>query len=292
MAGKFKVYAFGMTALNSQANSLEEILVDIEFDDLESRLRIIDKNPVRIEHIEKSEDGMWLMDFVKLRDVHGPGKASMGSPVQGFEFEEGEVFCEETAALYSPETNHIIIQYNHFGVRHSAIEEYFSSYVESENNIYGLKPKYDDEVDNKFRNRKNIRKLKVGLDPRLLSQKDADAGTALSKAIEIGSESNGATIDITISAGVDKKRFLDRESISGFISKVRGISEQKPDSIRHLEVGIVGDIDSKMQVLDLIAPRLSKIYQDIKLDSDKRWPRKERYNRLLKAYRSWEKKFK
>ncbi len=67
-----------------------------------------------------------LVDFVKFRDTHGPGKASRIHALSDIDFAPDEYFGEETAALYVPETRWFLVQYNHYGVRSSAMAAYFS----------------------------------------------------------------------------------------------------------------------------------------------------------------------
>lgn len=287
MAGNFRVYAFGVVGLNDQTDDLEDVLEDIKNDKIEDRFKLIGKNKIRVEHIEKSGD-LWKLDFIKFRDVHGPGKGSKNTEVSGFNFKKGEVFCEETALIYCPKTSYALIQYNHHGVRYAAIEEYFSMYSDNPDNQYELQPKYDDDVDRKFDNRGAMKKLTMAIDPRLLSQNDRDANTALSQAIELGDKSNASKIEITITAGREKKRLLSN-FIDNTSSKLRNLSEHNPDSVTKLQAGIVDSIDSKVEVLDLISERLCRNFTDIKVGPDMRWPRNERYKALERARRGWNK---
>ncbi|HAS8528874.1 TPA: hypothetical protein I7769_20465 [Vibrio vulnificus] len=163
MAGNFKVHAFSVCHLNDVTEDLDEVLTQIQADALEDRIKTIGQVQVRIEHIQQDDDGNWKLDFVKFRDVHGPGKAARDTPVTGFEFDEGEVFCEETAAIYFPATGYILIQYNHHGVRAAAVEEYLSIYTADPDNQYTLRPKYDEDADRRFDNRAATKKITLAM---------------------------------------------------------------------------------------------------------------------------------
>ncbi|ELV7515518.1 hypothetical protein QMU85_000473 [Photobacterium damselae] len=286
MAGNFKVHAFSVCHLNDVTEDLDEVLTQVQEDTLEERIKTIGQAQIRIEHIQQDDDGNWKLDFVKFRDVHGPGKASRGTPVIGFEFNEGEVFCEETAAIYFPATGYILVQYNHHGVRAAAIEEYFSMYTADSDNQYTLRPKYDEEADRRFNNRVATKKIALAIDPRLLTQGDRDANTGLSQAIDLGNRSNASKVEITISAGRGRD-----SALNGFIDRtitaMRRLVGENPDSVSRLDVGIVDNLDNKMQVLDLIAHRLVRNFTDINVGEDKRWPRESRYRAIVRAARGW-----
>jgi hypothetical protein len=62
---------------------------------------------------------------------------------------------------------------------------------------------------------------------------------------------------------------------------------ENPDGITKLKVGILENLDSRMEVLDLIAQRLVHEFEDIRLGSDLRFPKSERYKALERAYNGW-----
>src|SRR5712671_1150043 len=92
---------------------------------LEDRNRARNANFIRLETHEQ-RGGLWLCDFVKIRMDHGPSKAGLTQPAKGFELKNDEGFGEETAFLWDSTNDWCVIQYNHFGVRPSAIAEYLS----------------------------------------------------------------------------------------------------------------------------------------------------------------------
>lgn len=284
MKEKMKIHAFRVKNLESSGD-LEDLLFQINGDDLNKRVRNIGFNDIRVENVKESK-GLWYFDFGKFRDQHGPGKASKDKPTEGFDFQDGEVFCEETACLYIPKSNHLIVQYNHHGTRIGLIQSYLSSYDLNNNYTFEMLPKYDETVEDKFRNRAATKKIVFEIDPRFLNQKDKVAGTALTQALDLGKQSDGEKVELTISAGQSRNRFL-----SGFIDKTAKILKKKagenPDGITKLKVGILENIDSRMEVLDLIAHRLVCEFSDIKLGKDLRFPRAGRYKALTRAYKGW-----
>lgn len=284
MKEKMKVHAFGVKK-HEKSGDIEDLLSHIQSDTLSARIRSVGFTDMRIEDIEE-KNGLWFFDFGKFRSQHGPGKASKSTPVQGFSFRKGEVFCEETACLYNPKSGHMIIQYNHHGARVGKIQEYLNAYDGNNSYTFELIPKYDETVERKFQNRAATKKIIFEIDPRFLNQSDKVSGTALTHALELGKQSHGEKVELTISAGKPKKNYL-----SQFIDKTADVLKHKagenPDGITKLKVGVLENVDSRMEVLDLIAQRLVHEFNDIPLGADLRFPKSERYKALERAHNGW-----
>lgn len=280
-----KVHAYKVEFTDG-SQPLEEVLQQIENEQsLRGRIRLINQVELRAESITQ-QDGLWLMDFVRIRTSHGPGKVGRDSEVEGFEFEEEEGFGEETAALYDPTTGYILIQYNHFGVRAGAIADYFSAYDGSENNLYTFKPKYDEDVERRLLNHGITRKISFCLDVTRMSEQDRQRGRPLSEAIDYGRQNGADKIKVEISVQGARNRSLAQGALDG-LTALRSILGQNPDAVTKLEVSGKENQDSVTEVLDLIAHRLSVEFNDLALGADLRYPRDERWRALTRAKNGW-----
>lgn len=287
MASKFTVHAFGVKHYED-SQPLVDILKVIEKDILERRNRSIKGAPVRVEHIEyDAANKIWYLDFIKIRDTHGPAKGSKTKAVEGFNFVGDETFCEETALIYIPRTNHMLIQYNHYGVKYSVIEDYFSQYVDAVNNIYELTPKYDADVERQFEDRKFIKKLEMAIDPRHLTKEDRTKGTAVFDAMDIGDKSQAVHLAISVTASRTKKGQL-HPYVDRTVETLRRLHLLKPKAVSKIKASVV-NVDDKVIILDLIAHRLTMSLGDIKPGKDKRWPRADRYRGLFRVMTGWKK---
>lgn len=224
---------------------------------------------------------------MRIRTSHGPGKVGRDTEVEGFDFDEDEGFGEETAALYDPSSRYILIQYNHFGVRAGVIADYLSAYDESKTNLYTFKPKYDDDVERRLNNQRITRKLIVGLDISKMSAQDRQRGRSLSEAIEYGRNIDGDKIKIEVSVQRDRKGGLLQTYVDECLTAVRGILGQNPEAVTKLEVAGKEDVDSITEVLDLVGHRLFVEFNDLKIGSDLRFPRSERWSALERARSGW-----
>lgn len=267
---------------------LEVILQQIEREQsLRERIRLINQIELRAEFISE-QGGLWLMDFVRIRTTHGPGRVGRDSEVEGFEFEDEEGFGEETAALYDPASGYFLVQYNHFGVRAGAIADYLSAYDGTENNLYTFKPRYDEDVERRLLNQGITRKISFCLDVTRMSAQDRQRGRPLSEAIEYGRQNGADKIKVEISVQGERHRSLTQNALES-LSALRSILGQNPDAVTKLEVSGKDNQDSVTEVLDLIAHRLSVEFNDLVLGPDLRYPREERWRALTRAKNGWNK---
>lgn len=288
MKQKMKVFLYNVKEHDPATHSLAELLDNVLITPLEDRLKLVNGIEIRIESISKNSDGFYLIDFVVFRNQHGPGKGSRMSPVQGFTFEDGESFCEQTACLYDPKKGYLALQYNHYGVRSMAIQNYFSSYLDDPDFTFELLPKYDDDTMRRFNNKASTKRVEFTIDTRFMTAADRKANVSLNNALNIGDTSGGEKISIQISAGLGSKKSL-KESALKLIEKLRLKSIDDPDAVKKLKVGIQENIDGKTVLLDLIGHRLRQEFTNMLAGKDLRFPQQDRYDAVTKAYNGWKK---
>ncbi len=130
MSEKMKIYPYEVNGQMSLVSTIDKInslsLVD--------RLQRVSNYDMKLETIHvptKSNSGIFFMDFCKHRDS-GPGRAKKNALTTGFNLASDEAFGEMTCVLYDPQTHFIVSQYNHYGPRPGAIEEYLSLFFDNE----------------------------------------------------------------------------------------------------------------------------------------------------------------
>lgn len=280
-----KIHAFKVD-LTTDSALLENLLSQIEGEvNLRDRIRFIGQTELRVEALEQ-RDQIWLLDFVRIRTDHGPGRVSRDSEVEGFDFDDEEGFGEETSALYDPATGYILVQYNHFGVRAGIIADYLSAFDGSTTNLYTFKPKYDEDVERKLLDQDITRKVSFTIDISRMSDQDRQRGRALSEAITYGREVGADKVKVEISVSGEKSKGLANKARDG-ISALRGIIGQNPEAVTRLEVSGRENRDSITETLDLIGHRLSVEFNDLQVGADLRYPREERWQALIRAKNGW-----
>ena len=278
-----KIHAFKVEKSDCSI-PFKEVLQKVESEkSLKERIRLINQTELRAESIEQ-RNGLWLIDFIRIRTDHGPGKVGRDSEVEGFKFGDEEGFGEETAALFDPDKEYILVQYNHSGVRAGSMADYFSAY--DTDNLYSFKPKYDEDVERRLINQGITRKIAFSLDITKMSEQDRLRGKSLSEAIEYGRINGADKIKVEISVQGDRGRGLIEKSLETIIS-LQKIVWQNPDAVTKLEVSGKENQDSITEVLDLIAHRLSVEINDIEVGPDLRYSKRDRWDALERARNGW-----
>lgn len=261
----------------------ERRITKILDDKLDRRNRMRGKGLMRMETCLK-RGKLFLMDFVKIRMDHGPAKAGEGLPVTGFELETNEGFGEETALLWDSSNDWCILQYNHYGVRASAIAEYFSLYVHDAPVNLILHPKIDDNIHSKIRAKRLVNKLSFSVAAKEISDADYDNGASLGSATKILKRTDADHIEITITARRKSRLDVDLPDFAKWLMHLGGSSEGSPVSSAHATAR--EDDDSKQEVLDLLHHRIVT-EEDILPGIDKRYSMKDRFDALHRAHGAW-----
>lgn len=287
MNGRMKIHLFKVVR-HDNTEPLEDLLGRIAGDDIEAKLRVAGAHEVRAEAVTKNSGGYWLLDFGMLRHEHGPGRARRDKPIIGFDFEDGEAFGEETAALYDPKRGCMLIQYNHFGVRSGSIQNYLSNYDHGRANAYELAVVFDKETERKLATKTFFTRMSVTMAVSRLTKEDHDAKVALSDAILIGGEYGARNISFSMSMGPGKHNGLDSGSVKRALNWVKGILHAEENAISKAEVVCKENPDGIAEVLDLVKQRLTISLDDIPLGDDLRFSQDDRWKGLLRARRAWD----
>lgn len=265
---------------------LEEVFKVIEKDSLNQRSRLIKQVSIRLDKItQPTEDKLfWLLNFSRILNV-APGQRGKDDKISDIELEEGHDFAEETAVLYIPQSEYILIQYAHHGPRVSAINEYLNTYIQDMNEtpkqyefLVKLKPDAEARLDNKH----TLTELEIRIDPNQMTAAMRQEGKTLAQAIETVGKLHPKSVYLKISAksddGLEKagiKKFLKMIARGGIASTVRATGFDEDNE--------------KPETVDLIKDRERKIFKNVPLSPNKRWSEIVRYEHLEKAYNGWKK---
>ncbi|MFK7089319.1 DUF6731 family protein [Chromobacterium violaceum] len=256
--------------------------------ELEQRVKTIGNQLVRLEYAEK-RDGLWYLDFAKIRFNSGPGKASVDSPVVGFDMEEDEGFGEETAAIYNPASGYIAIQYNHIGMRFGTMSEYISTFNPDQFNGYTFGVCFDPDVEAKLARKEYYRKLHFSMNFGKITQAHRDNNIPLKDIINLENTFNAGSIEIIVRMPRGGNA-LNLATVRDAITYMRAVQEDDSKAVPKLQVYAGNDADATAEVLDLVKQRLVAEYSepDLVLGQDKRYTRESRFNVIHRAMRGWQ----
>lgn len=249
---------------------------------------------IRIDNLRKVDiaspkETLWLMNFARSREGHGPVKIPDNrEKIEPIDYKEDERPGEEIAALFAPAVNCMLIHtVQHFSI--GTIRDYIN--VVAGEPFFNLEVMIDDETHRKFQIAgDDIRKVNFALDTRLFTQVERKAGMAVGAALNMASASNAATVEVKLSASKGAPLDDVRNSIDEMLKAYQECqkdSKQKESGVKKLEVAVL-DPDRRMEVMNLLAPLMQAEYA-IPLDKNRRFPLRDRYNALQKAYAAWRK---
>jgi hypothetical protein len=267
---------------------VEQMINTIRRDAIEDRARPFHGEDMRLEQItpvahKGTGERYYYLDFVRLRDTHGPGRASRARAVEGFELDEDEYFGEETAAMFRPATGYLLLQYNHYGVKPTAVAEYFGQYLGHAANAYELNVKADPDAERVFARQNIIRKVELGIDLTAMNPGDRADGRSLMEMARLAKDLGGKKLKVTISVGMDRKSGLvarTKDSLADFLAT-------ENDAVTTAIVSGRENEDSQTELVDLIEHKLM-VREVVKLGPDRRFPFDERKKALKRAYDRWQ----
>lgn len=261
MTNEMKVHLYRAVSFN-EGPPLETLLDIISNDTLDHRLRMVGHQELRLEdalrpHTKNNRTPYWLLDFTKLRFEHGPGKASRTEPIEGFELDDNQGFGEETAALYDPQTHHLLVQYNHHGPRAGKIQEYFSMYSNDQSRIYELQIRLDETSDIRLAQKQIINKLHFKVAPSSISETHRRGNVSLGRSIELSENLDGQTIEVIVSAGRGSLSMPRAQSMINALKRlVQTDAVHNTNSIDTFKVSGKNNIDDSTDVIDMLASKL------------------------------------
>lgn len=291
---RMKIQKFRVARHSRNVPKLGDLLTQIEGDAIANRTRTINGVKFRLDNVVLDQaTGLWLLNFVRNRTGHGPGRFHATQSIQGFTFASGESFGEDTAALYDPTTRYMYIQYNHIGVRHSAMAAYLSMYSGHEPG-YRIAPKLEHDAERRFQNQDVTRRIEIGFDLTKMSAADRIQGNSLTEAAEIGQGYSADKLFLTLTISKRDPRKSLREIKDDVLAvlpfagllKARAYGGDEPETT--VTIGKKGNRKEKVakaefEPIDLLE-ELIETEVSIGLGGDFRMPLQSRYDALKSAF--------
>lgn len=296
MAGKMNVNLFHVHT-DVAAVPLPDLLTTISQLPLLDRIRALSYGEMRLDYAEPPRSAnnaspFWLLDFVKLRFDHGPGKVGKTTLTEGFDLNPDEGFGEETAVLYDADSNHMVVQYNHHGVRASAIERYLNIFNHNPGDVsgYTLAVKLDPTSEVRLAQKNYITKLHFKVAPAQMTAAHRRGNVGVRRALAMNDAQGGNTIEVTIAAA--PREHLLAAPIMAMIESLKNmVSADQQDGVRAVAQF---EVDGKVDLLDradginMISPKLEASIDGLMLGGDdRRYTRRSRWDGLIRARRGW-----
>lgn len=283
----FTVYAYKVERNSDRTAPLAGLLDQCYARQLSQRAIRVGADTFRLEELNRADNLLYL-DFVRLRQEHGPGRAHPSRQITGFQFQPGETFGEETAALFDPATCNLLLQFNFAGARAGHLQEYFSNINNNADDIYDLLPRFDEHVEARLRHKRIIKNLRFKMPVSHIRGADRAAGVPLIDVLNVSQQYGAEQLEITLSAGRRRSSSLDMNGFNRALAWLHRRIDHDQNAVTALTVGAKGNIDEETEILNLLGHRLKQVYDDLPIGEDKRCERSVRWEALHRAYDAWQ----
>ena len=282
-----KIHAFFVDFLGD--SNLQQVVGKLNSLNFAGRSRKINEVKIQLQGLESYDNGLWVGDFVNLRSRGSPGIASDMAEIRAVEYAENERPGEETAVLFDPRTSHILVQYNHHGVKRNAIELYLNNYTSANGSCEVKDVPGPELIESLTRQTSIVKTLSLSFAPQsFVNNRSAARGLGLQEVLDFGNRFRGASVRIEISAP-KRDGGLDRSVMCEFLRRMSGRSgnrEQLADGRVKSAKCIVEEPDEGEKILDLAGGRMY-VSEDVSMGDGRRLDRQSRYQALFRAYGRW-----
>lgn len=287
-----KLHYFAVENLG-ETEDLEETLKRLHAIPIEGRLRACGYQEIRLDDIQpKSISGRppyWLMRFSRFRDDNWPSVATVSEPSKDLELDDDQMLAEETSALYVPSRKRLIIQYNHFGVRASKIQEYLSLSAGGGGATFQFNPILTQEAMEKYRNKTLVTSIEASVEGVSESDIKFFEGSGVEGALRASANADVSTFkfNFSVDARVKSNR-IDRSFIQRLVDAVKGRAGDDDKLI----VTARASEDEAVEVINLLEARKVSEFDAELIDrtAGRRYVPEQLYALLEQAYREWAQK--
>ena len=266
-----------------------DLLKVINQKSMEERLMTIGAQKSQLEDIHErlaANKPVWLMKFTRIRDDNWPGVGAAAQGAKDLELEEDQHLSEETFAAYCPESERMVVQYSHFGVRASKIREYLNSAQGIADHGYAFSPVITNEALEKYEKKKIVTAVDVTIDGISEADLALMEGSSLQAALKASIQ--GKATSFSLSVGVDarlKKNKMDRGWVETLVDAVKRRAGEG-DSI---VVSAKENEEDTVEAIDLLEARKITKYNadDIDRTAGRRFEPGQMHGLMEQSLREW-----
>jgi hypothetical protein len=246
----------------------------------ESRTRTVNGAPVRL-HSSKTTAKQHEGELVRIRMDTAPARASIKGPLRDFDFGDDEGMGEETAFLYDPTYQILVVQRNHYGVSASSLAGYFEQ-IGAVTPIT-LEPIIEPDKLAKFNALTEVRQFQVSVagieNAATIGQQHPSAG--VKKMAELVETFDAPAVNVYLSMEHEHGS-LNVQRVKAAAKRFVKIGEDKDARVKKVEIsGRTPDDD--LIVVDLIKDRMVE-EADVVVNPKRRLPYANRSTALKAAY--------
>ncbi|WP_416048924.1 DUF6731 family protein [Cupriavidus basilensis] len=287
---KIKIHHFIVEAYGAKTEPLDILLKKLAAIDIANRTKNCNYMEVRLDHLmpPAADKNYWLLRFSRFRNDNWPAVATLEEAAKDLELDEDAILSEETSMLYAPDMNRAVIQYNHFGVRASKIQEYLLQSGAYGEGGHRLLPVLSSDALEKYAGKKIVTAVDVVIDDVTAPDVAYFAGCGLQGAIAQAVDGSARRMRMTLSVDArERKNQLEKGIVQTMVDKVLA---RNGDNDK-LVVSAKAEEDDAIEELNLLESKKCVEYNadSIPRTQGRRYSPDHMFALLEQAYREWEK---
>ena len=248
----------------------------------EARAVFLNGVPFRLQELRSSRE-WYLGDMLRIRMEGLPPVAKITGEEQDLDIPDDAGLGEETAFLFFPAANALLLQRNRMSVSAAAFEDYFSSLGTVEPDGIALDPILRRDAMVRLMRMGVYRKFTVTVAGLQNMRVPRASGLAIKSMINISQEFRAPSLTVEVSMGHGRGTLTRiRETISQ-LGRILVREEEAGERVTRMLVRGKDDPDEPVEVVDLIEDRLVEA-EDVNIGRKFASARRARQNALLAAF--------
>ena len=282
MARKMKIDFYHLRMPSGSGQSFEEVLGRAwDLPDAE-RAVFLNGVPFRLQELRRSRE-LYLGDMLRIRLEGIPPVAKLTGEEQDLDIPDDAGLGEETAFLFFPAANVLLLQRNRMSVSAASFEDYFSSLGAVGPDGIALDPVLRRDAMARLMRMAVYRKFTVTVAGLQNMRVPRAAGLAIKSMINISQQFRAPSLTVEVSMGHGQGTLTRiRETISE-LGRILVRGEEAGERVTRMMVRGKDDPDEPVEVVDLIEDRLVEV-EEVDLGRNFAAARRARQSALRAAF--------
>ncbi|AUB37458.1 hypothetical protein COO91_03403 [Nostoc flagelliforme CCNUN1] len=217
---------------------------------------------VRLHHLSVHEANFgwqqtWEGEIICIRMDNVPAKADLAGKIEDFKLADNEGIGEQSAFIYHPNTNIMLLQSNKHGVSSGNFAQYFELMIGSNDSIY-IDPVIQLDALQRLESMNRVKKFNVSI--AALEDMSVFNNCGLEEFAKLTTVYQAPSINIELKASRKKHSSLPLEKVRNTAKSLLGISTQNQSQVKKIRISGSSDEDDSLFV-DLLKDRMRESIQ-------------------------------
>ncbi|WP_026736133.1 DUF6731 family protein [Fischerella sp. PCC 9605] len=283
MSKTLNIDFFKLVILADMNLSFEEVLQKVIQVPADQRFKEVRLHYVSLHRAVFGWQQTWEGEIVRLRMDNIPVKANLAGKIEDFKLADDEGIGEQSAFIYHPATNILLLQSNKHGVSPGNFARYFELMIGSNTSLY-IDPVIQLDALQRLEKMKTVKKLNISI--AALENMSVFENYGLEEFANLTTAYQAPAIDIEFKVSRSKKSSLSLEKVRNATTSLLRISNQNQSQVKKIRISGSSDDDDSLYV-DLLKDKMRESIQIQASKSQRNIPYLERQKALRNA---WEKR--